>query len=328
MSSRQAIWGKLASLALLAGSALAANAQAPRVDPNVTPTSIITTNEKPAAVVNGEPVAMSEVKRLLDARPYPVSLTEEQKKGLRQAAVEMLVDDLLMRQYLRKIVPQVDPTAYAKEVQDLQEALKKQNKTIAQLVKESGQSEEQIRTDIVSRLQWRALLNQQCPEPTLRKYYDDNKVFFDKVLVRASHILVKVPATPAPGQREVAVQKLQQLRQEISAGKMDFAAAAQKYSDCPSKDKGGDIGPFPYKFVVVEPFAKAAFALKPGEMSDIVTTEFGVHLIKVTERTPGEPSSYDAMREMIREVWAQEAELYQRILTEQRKASKIDVYLQ
>jgi parvulin-like peptidyl-prolyl isomerase len=327
MSGRQAIWGKLASLALLAGGALEANAQA-RVDPNVTPTSISTIGEKPAAVVNGEQIAVAEVKRLIDARPYPVSLTEEQKKGLRQAALEMLIDDLLMRQYLRKVVPQVDPVVYAKEVQELQEALKKQNKTIAHLVKESGQTEEQLRTDIISRLQWRALLQQQCPEASLRKYYDDNKVFFDKILVRASHILIKVPSTPAPGQREIAVQKLQALRQEIGAGKMDFAAAAQKYSDCPTKDKGGDLGPFPYKFVVVEPFARAAFALKPGEMSDIVATEFGVHLIKVTERTAGEPSNYEAMRETIREVWAQEAEIYQRVLAEQRKVSKIDVLLQ
>jgi parvulin-like peptidyl-prolyl isomerase len=322
------MWGKLASLALLAVGALEANAQAPRVDPNVTPISVTGPAEKPAALVNGEPIALTEVKRLLDARPYPNALTEEQKKALRQAAVDMLVDDLLMRQYLRKAVPQVDPSAYAKEVSDLQEALKKQNKTIAQLVRESGQTEDQLRTDIVSRLQWRTLLQQQCPEAAARKYYDDNKIFFDKVIVRASHILFKVPSDAKPGQRENAQQKLLALRQEIAAGKLDFATAAKQYSECPSRDKGGDIGPFPYKFVVVEPFARAAFALKPGELSTVVDTEFGVHLIKVTERSAGESSNFETMREMIREIWAQEAELYQRVLAEQRKGSKIEVYLQ
>ena len=53
--------------------------------------------------------------------------------------------------------------------------------------------------------------------------------------------------------------ELETIRQEIVAGKLDFGEAAKKYSDCPSKDKGGDIGPFPYKFVVVEPFARAAW---------------------------------------------------------------------
>jgi parvulin-like peptidyl-prolyl isomerase len=327
MALRQAVWGKLAGLAILALGAASAHAQAPRVDSSVTPTSAGAV-DKPAAVVNGEPIAAIEVRRLLDSRPYPNALTEDQKKSLRQAAIEMLIEDLLMRQYLRKVVPQVDPTAYKKEVEDLEAALKKQNKTVAQLVRESGQSESQLQTDIISRLQWRTLLQQQCPEAALHKYYDDNKVFFDKVIVRASHILVKVPADAKPGQRELAQQKLQALRQELVAGKMDFAAAAKQYSDCPSKEKGGDIGPFPYKFVVVEPFARAAFALKPGELSEVVNSEFGVHLIKVTERSAGEPSNYETMRDMIREVWAQEAELYQRILAEQRKNSKIDVYAQ
>jgi parvulin-like peptidyl-prolyl isomerase len=327
MALRQAVWGKLAGLAILALGAASAHAQAPRVDPSVTPTSAGAV-DKPAAVVNGEPIAAIEVRRLLDSRPYPNALTEDQKKSLRQAAIEMLIEDLLMRQYLRKVVPQVDPTAYKKEVEDLEAALKKQNKTVAQLVRESGQSESQLQTDIISRLQWRTLLQQQCPEAALHKYYDDNKVFFDKVIVRASHILVKVPADAKPGQRELAQQQLQALRQELVAGKMDFAAAAKQYSDCPSKEKGGDIGPFPYKFVVVEPFARAAFALKPGELSEVVNSEFGVHLIKVTERSAGEPANYETMRDMIREVWAQEAELYQRILAEQRKNSKIDVYAQ
>jgi parvulin-like peptidyl-prolyl isomerase len=328
MTVRQAIWGKLASLALVAAGAHAAHAQAPRLDSNVTPTSVSGASAKPAATVNGEPIDVAEVKRLLDARPYPNSLTEEQKKALRQAAIDMLVDDLLMRQYLRKVVPQVDPTAYAKEVTDLQEALKKQNKTVAQLVRESGQTEDQLRTDIISRLQWRALLQKQCPDDAAHKYYTDNKIFFDKVIVRASHILIKVSSNAKPGEREQAQQKLLTLRQEIMAGKLDFAAAAKQYSECPSRDKGGDIGPFPYKFVVVEPFARAAFALKPGEVSNVVNTEFGVHLIKVTERSAGEASSFETTREMIREIWAQEAELYQRILAEQRKGSKIEVYLQ
>ncbi len=330
MTVRQAIWGKLASLALLAASALGVSAQAPpRVDPNVTPTSVTGPNEKPAAVVNGEPIALGEVKRLLDARPYPNALSEEQRKALRQAAVDMLIEDLLMRQYLRKIVPQVDPGEYKKEVQDLEDALKKQHKTIDMLVKESGQSREQLQADIIARLQWKALLRQQCPETAVRKYYDENKPFFDKITVRASHILIKVGSDAKQPERQVAGQKLQVLRQEILGGKITFEDAAKKYSECAaSKEKGGDIGQFPYKFVVVEPIARTAFAMKPGEISDVVHSEYGVHLLKVTERTPGEPSNFEQMREMVREVWAMEAELYQRILAEQRKGSKIDVYLQ
>ena len=105
------------------------------------------------------------------------------------------------------------------------------------------------------------------------------------------------------------------------SGKLDFAEAARKYSDCPSKEKGGDIGTFPYKFVVVEPFAKAAFAMKKGDISGIVVTDFGLHLIKVTDRTQSETTTYESAKDSVREIMAQDMDLYQTILAEQRKAA-------
>jgi peptidyl-prolyl cis-trans isomerase C len=325
MTFRQAVWGKLASLALLAAGALPASAQ-PRVDPNITPTSIQGSGAKPAAVVNGEPISMTDLKQILDARPDPTPLTAEQQKAKTQVALEMLVDDLLMKQYLRKAVPQVDSAEYQKDVQELQEGLKKLNKSLPQFLKENGQSEQQLQAEIVARVQWRTLLRRECPEATVRKYYDENKYFFDKVIVRASHIMFKVGSDAKQEQRQLAAQKLQVIRQEILAGKIDFAVAAQKYSDCESSKKtGGDIGPFPYKFVVYDSIARCAFAMKPGQISDVVHTDYGVHLIKVTDRSAGEPSNYETMRDMVREVWAQENELGQRILAAQRKASAIEV---
>ena len=113
--------------------------------------------------------------------------------------------------------------------------------------------------------------------------------------------------------------------------KVKFEDIARQYSQCPSKDKKespGDIGQFPYKFVVVPEFAKTAFALKPGEISDVVQTVFGLHLIKVTDRTKGEVSTFENLKDTVREVWAQDEELFVRILADQRKTGKIVVQLQ
>jgi parvulin-like peptidyl-prolyl isomerase len=339
MTQSPALWRTLLGAAVLLGGVAAASAQtktggaaaAPRVDPNVSPVSanIPAATDKAAARVNGEMISMAEVKTLLDQRPYPVSLTEEQKKALRQAAVDMLVDDVLMRQYLAKNAPQVAPAEVTREYQDVVESLKKQKKTVQDLLREAGQTDAQLRKDIVARLQWKAYLRARMPEAEVKKYYDDNKPFFDKIFVRASHILVKVPSNATVEQKQALRQKAEAIRQQVVAGKIDFAAAAKQYSECPSKDKGGDIGQFPYKFVVVEPFARAAFALKVGAVSDVVTSDFGYHVIKVTDRTqPKDVQPYEQIRESIREVWAQDVELFQRILAEQRKNSKIEVYLQ
>jgi len=86
--------------------------------------------------------------------------------------------------------------------------------------------------------------------------------------VRASHILVETE------------EKAKELLKEIEAGK-DFGELAQEYSSCPSKRDGGDLGYFG-KGTMVKPFEEAAFALKKGEVSQPVETQFGWHIIKVT----------------------------------------------
>lgn len=312
----QALWKKWMGVAILGFCAIEAMGQG------------TATREKPAAHVNGEPIAMADVRALLEARPSPVPLTAAQQRELRQSAVDMLIDDLLMRQFLRKNTLPAQPAEMQKEIDELKDALKKKTMTLEQFLRESKQTEEQFRQDVNARVQWKHYLGSRFPEPEVKSYYEANKVLFDKVFVRASHILVKVGPTAPEAEKKNARAKLETIRQEILAGKLDFGEAAKKYSDCPSKDKGGDIGPFPYKFVVVEPFAKAAFAMKKGDVSDIVVTDFGLHIIKVTDRTQGESTTFESVKDAVREVIAQEMDLYQHILADQRKAAKIEVDLQ
>jgi len=337
MFIRQAIWSLLACSATLLAAASAFAQPTPFPKTPVTPAvgsgasaQIIPasyTNESVAAVVNGEKILVLEVKKILDQRPVAVALTEEQKKQLRQAAVDVLVEDALMRQYLSKNTSAITQADFNKEVAELTDALKKQAKTMDMFLKESGQTQEQLSKDIVARLQWKALLGRFLPEEKTKAYYDANRLFFDKVFVRASHILIKLPANPTKEQRDKAMQTMLVWRQEIMTGKAKFEDVAKKISECPSKDKGGDIGQFPYKFVVVPEFAKTAFAMKEGEISDVVSTSFGLHLIKVVERTKGEASDYNALKDTVREVWAQDEDLYQRILADQRKNGAVKVEL-
>jgi parvulin-like peptidyl-prolyl isomerase len=283
---------------------------------------------KPAAVVNGEAIPLSEIEAVLALQPpTPTPMSEAQKRDMRHNALNMLVEDRLLRQFLAKNAPPVQPTEVEKEVNDLRDALKKEKQpmTLEEFLKTSGQTEAQLRADIGSHLQWRAYVLPRLPEPTIKNYYDTNKVFFDKVFVRASHILIRLPANATPADRQAAAQKLQAIRQEIVSGKVAFEVAAKQYSDCPSKVNGGDIGPFPYKFAVLEPFAKAAFAMKVNDISDIVVTDFGLHLIKVTNRDNGTPSNFDQIKDQVREMCAQE--MRGMILAEQRRTGNIQVFL-
>jgi len=281
--------------------------------------------QKPAAVVNGEPITQSELYAVLKTtQPESTTpLTEAQKKEMQGTALNLLVEDLLMRQYLRKTAPAASPHEIDKEVQELVAALAKDKQTLPEFLKASGQTEGQLRADIAARIQWKNFITPRLTDQAVKQYYDDNKMFFDKVLVRASHILLKVAPNASQSDKQMIHNRMVAIRQEIAAGKIQFQDAAKKYSECPSKENGGDIGLFPYKFAVLEPFAKAAFSMKVGDVSDVVATDFGYHIIKVTDRTNGQPSDFEQLKVEVKEIYAQE--VYQHIFAEQRRTAKIEM---
>ena len=103
-------------------------------------------------------------------------------------------------------------------------------------------------------------------------------------MIRANRGL---PAT----ERAKAKERLHAVRTEVAAGKMNLAAAAKKYSECPTAKDGGDLGYIRRRGLPEdEPLAKAAFALKPGELSDVIETDYGFHILTVTDRKPGTPT--------------------------------------
>lgn len=135
------------------------------------------------------------------------------------------------------------------------------------------------------------LLQQKYPEETkvtdeeIQDSYESMKSRFEKPEeVRASHILINTTEMKTDEEKAEARTKLAGILERVKAGE-DFGALAEEHSDCPSgKRAKGDLGFFPRQGAMVEPFAEAAFGMKVGEVSDIVETNFGYHIIKVTDR--------------------------------------------
>lgn len=281
---------------------------------------------RPVAVVDGEAITPAELDAALRARgPVPSNLSEAQHRQYRVETLAMLIDDILLQQFLRHKCPRIEPAEIDKRMAVAAEGLKRQGKTLADFCRETGQTEADIRNSQTLMLQWAAHVRPRLTDPELKRYHDDNRDFFDRVLVRASHIVLRLPASSGEAERTAAVQKLQALRQEIASGKIDFAAAAAKQSQCASGPKGGDVGHFPRKFVVDDAFARAAFALPVGQVSDVVATAQGLHLIKVIERSNAEPSEFQKIREQVREVCLEE--IRQEVLAQLRRSAKVEICL-
>lgn len=130
---------------------------------------------------------------------------------------------------------------------------------------------------------------------------DLESVYKEETKVRASHILFGTKGK-TDAEKAEAKKKAEEVLAEVKKPGADFAALAQQHSDCPSKKKGGDLDFFPREKAMVEPFAAAAFALKVGDISDIVETEFGYHIIKVTDRREANTTTLDQAKDDIREL--------------------------
>ncbi len=117
----------------------------------------------------------------------------------------------------------------------------------------------------------------------IQKYYESNpELFKHPEMVKASHILISLNNGADEDQKAEARKKIDALAKRIKEGE-DFSELAKSHSDCPSSSNGGDLGFFK-KGQMVKPFEEAAFTMKPGEISPVVETRFGYHLIKVEEK--------------------------------------------
>ncbi len=145
-----------------------------------------------------------------------------------------------------------------------------------------------LRKDVIRRLAIDAVMKdvKVAPEEAA-EYYEKNKDRFAvPETVRASHILVD-------GEEEMA-----KVKADLGAG-MSFEDAAKKYSTCPSKEQGGDLGFFS-KAEMVKEFAEAAFAMKVGDVTaEPVKTEYGLHLIKLTDRKEASVKPLDEVKDEI-----------------------------
>ena len=140
----------------------------------------------------------------------------------------------------------------------------------------------------------------------LQTYYDANKdEFITPEMVRARHILFLVQADAADGTKKKVYEQAAETLKKIKGGE-DFAKLASELSGDPgSKQKGGDIG-FVARGKTVKPFEDALFSLKPGEISGVIETKFGYHLIKAEEKKNASEEPYEVAKEKIRQKITQE----------------------
>jgi peptidyl-prolyl cis-trans isomerase C len=285
------------------------------------------------AVVNGAVITKAQFDREfnLGKRRFHMqgkSLDDSTASAIRKETLERLIEAELLYQESQKKGINADKT-------NLDERLKERFPDEAEfkkICKRMNLTEDGLKSQFLRGMAIQALIEQELAQKIevsdkeTKEYYDSHKESFHQLeQVQASHILIKVDPKAEAAEKAEARKKIEGIRKRLKKGE-DFSALAKELSQCPSAAKGGDLGYF-RRGQMVKPFEEVAFSLKPGELSDIVETKFGYHVIKVADKKPQGTLPYEDVKEMIterlkREKLQKEVDLYVAKLKSEAKVER------
>lgn len=242
---------------------------------------------KVVATVNGAAVLAAEVQMELRRVVKGLSLTPAAQTQMEATALQQLVDRVLILQNLERTKQGATKDEIDLAVDRLAKQLKQTGKTLANHAASLGLDEAALRRQFAWQIGWSRFVERHLTDENLGKFFDKHRRDFDGTQVRAAHILFKIPEGGDAKTLASVLEKAQDVRAEIAAGKMSFAQAAAKHSAAPTKDTGGDIGLIGRYDPMPESFSRAAFALEKDAVSEPVVSAFGVHLIQSREVVPG-----------------------------------------
>jgi peptidyl-prolyl cis-trans isomerase C len=275
-----------------------------------------------AVTVNGVDITESQLEEFIKpqleriatdpGKVHPLML-EQFKKTLRQRALDKLIVDQLLEEQAEAsniVVTEADVIKHLRE-SGAQQQPPLSLEDIQALVEAQGQSFDEMKKHIQNSngMKYQKLLDTQFAgkvdvnEAEAARFYAENKSRFEILeQVRASHILITPetsdPNTDPNAAKAKAKAKAEELLGQIKAGGADFATLAKANSQCPTAASGGDLGFFP-RGKMAPPFEKAAFELKVGQVSDIVETQYGYHIIRVADRKEAQLIEFEEARSEI-----------------------------
>ena len=292
----------------------------------------------PAVKINGEAISRHKVQTQVD---HLVNQRGLNSGGITQPAVyqqlqQEVVDQLIVQELLWQEAKRRD-FIVADEVVDARLAQLKSGFDSEQAflfkIKAGGFTETTFREDIRQQMSVQAMISQgiapgvSASDEEVGSFYQANIDQMHKPTeVHARHILLK-PAAADAAANAVARQELTEILAEIRSG-ADFVELATERSQAPSAPQGGDLGFFAAG-QMVPAFERAAFDLQPGDVSEVVQTQFGFHLIKVEARRGGETAAVEEVAEKIKEYLVQQklqAEV-ENLVSSLREEGEVEVFL-
>jgi peptidyl-prolyl cis-trans isomerase C len=284
------------------------------------------------ARVNGEPVTKADFERLLkniEAGRGPIPA--ERRDEILRAVLDQLITYNVMKQEAGARKLSVSEAEVNSQVQQMQsqfpsEAEFKQALAARDLSVDQLKADARVDMLIDRMMQAELAAAVDATEADARAFYDGNPDKFEQgESVRASHILIMANEQADAAAKQAASARMDGILKRARSGE-DFAALAKEHSEDSTREQGGDLGFFP-RGQMVPAFDQVAFSLKPGEISDVVATQFGYHIIKVAEKKPATTVPYDEVKGRILEFLSNQKkqERIESFIEDARKRARIEV---
>lgn len=277
------------------------------------------TVDRIVAEVNGEIILYSELlERVFQMRSLG-SLENLDKKESEALVLESIIDEKLIIQVGKEDELVVTERELDQTVDGFKKRSNLSDQEFEKALEREGLTMERYRKMLEEQLLARKVISRevrsqvQLTENDIIEYYEEHiDEFSTTPVIQVRHIILLVERKETGQYAADALEKIARIRQEILEEGLDFAEAAKKYSEGPSAPDGGDLGEV-MPGSMVKPFEEAAFALEPGEVSDIVRTRFGFHLIKVETKKESKKLPLEEVKSEI------EKRIYQKIVSEVRE---------
>ncbi len=248
------------------------------------------------------------------------NMTDQTLASIKNSVTEQLINSILLYQYAQDKNIEIPENDINEEIEtvknnfdsdtEFNEALKRNNLTLNQL------KDDIIRQLMIGEAIEREYEEIEITDEQISEYYEENKEdFFEPERRKIRHILVEDK------------EEAQELLNQINDGMVDFEKLARDKSICPSSEEGGDLG-YISRGQMVEEFETAAFSLQIGEMSNIVETEYGYHIIKCEDIKEEHQPSFEEAREDIENVLKSQKQnaAIEALLTQLREDSDVIIH--
>ncbi|MBC8282603.1 MAG: peptidylprolyl isomerase [Nitrospinae bacterium] len=292
--------------------------------------------DRVVAKVNSEIITLSSVEERAEVlkQKYRNDLAGLDEKKILKETIEMMIGEKLQLQEGKKMGLEVDDGAVEAAMKEIERNNGLGEGQLAAMLQSEGRSLESYKNHIrdqilvskVTRFELGSRI--KVSDRKIAKYYHEHqKEFWETGKAKVRHILMLSDKSAPADKRKAKYNQIKEILSEIKNGK-DFVEAAKEYSEDVSASSGGDVG-FIEKGKMVPAFEEAVYSLREGEISDVVETEFGFHIIKVDEVQRGRTLPLKEVKDKIHYILSAEKQktAYEDWMNELKKSAFIEISL-